>query len=122
LVQLRTDISPLPLNKYLHRISRSTPPPPPPICPACEEREESVHHFVLSCPAYARHRASLKAELGMRAQSLKGLLNDGKSVKSVLKYIARTKCLKNTFGAPQRCRSEPNRCDKCLAIYFPQSP
>ncbi|KAG2029191.1 hypothetical protein BDR03DRAFT_881577 [Suillus americanus] len=40
LIQLRTGH--IPLNKHLHRISRS----PSPTCPACEEREESVHHWI----------------------------------------------------------------------------
>ncbi|KAG2035757.1 hypothetical protein BDR03DRAFT_867388, partial [Suillus americanus] len=84
----------IPLNKHLHRISRL----PSPTHPACEEREESVHHFLIACPAYARQRSIMKAELGMCANSLKGLLNKGKSIKAVLKYIARMKHLKNTFG------------------------
>lgn len=72
LIQLRTGH--IPLNKHLHRISRA----PSPICPACEEREESVHHFLLSCPAHARQRAIMKAEIRTRAHNLKDLLNEGK--------------------------------------------
>jgi hypothetical protein len=66
--------------------------------PSLQRKEESVHHFLLSCPAYARHRAIMKAELGTHAQHLSGLLNDGKSVKAVLKYITRTQRLASTFG------------------------
>ncbi|KAG2113217.1 uncharacterized protein F5147DRAFT_771067 [Suillus discolor] len=58
LVQLHTGHAPL--NKHLFKIARV----PSPMCPACEESEESVHHFLLSCPAYTRQRAILKAELG----------------------------------------------------------
>ncbi|KIK35074.1 hypothetical protein CY34DRAFT_96741 [Suillus luteus UH-Slu-Lm8-n1] len=47
------DVTHIPLNKHLHRIARV----PSPMCPACEEKEESVHHFLLSCPAYTKHRA-----------------------------------------------------------------
>ncbi|KAG2143391.1 uncharacterized protein EDB93DRAFT_1088328, partial [Suillus bovinus] len=46
LIQLRTGH--IPLNKLLHRIFS--------MCPACEEREESVHHFLLSCPVYTNTR------------------------------------------------------------------
>ncbi|KAG2043248.1 hypothetical protein BDR03DRAFT_851411, partial [Suillus americanus] len=92
LTQLRTGH--IPLNKHLHKIARA----PSPICPACEEKEKPVHHFLLSCPAYARHRAIMKAELGTCAQRLSGLLNDGKSIKAVLKYIACTQRLASTFG------------------------
>ena len=92
LVQLRTGH--IPLNKHLHRISKS----PTPLCPSCEEREESVHHFLLTCPTYARQRATLQAVLGTRAHNLRDLLNGEESIKEVLKYIARTKRLSNTFG------------------------
>ncbi|KAG2031553.1 hypothetical protein BDR03DRAFT_1003103 [Suillus americanus] len=48
----------------------------------------------------------MKAELGTRANSLKGLLNERKSIKAVLKYIARTKRLENTFGDIRRTIEE----------------
>ncbi|KAG2036797.1 hypothetical protein BDR03DRAFT_865425, partial [Suillus americanus] len=79
---------------HLHRILRVSSP----FCSTCEEREETVHHFLMSCPAYTRYRVALKAELDTQAQSLKGLLNDRNSIKAVLKYVARSKRLVNTFG------------------------
>lgn len=49
------------LNKHLHRISKS----PALICPACRQKEESVHYrdFILECSAYTRHRNSFRASL-----------------------------------------------------------
>ncbi|KAG1887447.1 uncharacterized protein F5891DRAFT_1222290, partial [Suillus fuscotomentosus] len=84
----------VPLNKHLHRIARS----PSPHFPSCQEREESVHHFLFVCPTHATHRRKLKAELGTRAQQLKHLLNDEKCIESLFKYIARTKRFVSTFG------------------------
>jgi len=40
----------------------------------------------------------MKAELRTCAQCLSGLLNNGKSIKAVLKYIACTQRLASTFG------------------------
>ncbi|KAG2038182.1 hypothetical protein BDR03DRAFT_804561, partial [Suillus americanus] len=47
LVQLCT--SHIALNKYLKRIGKS----PTARCPKCEAHDESVHHLLLVCPAYA---------------------------------------------------------------------
>ncbi|KAG2072429.1 hypothetical protein BDR04DRAFT_1013692, partial [Suillus decipiens] len=47
LVQLRTGH--IALNKYLKCIRKS----PTARCPKCEVHDESVHHFLLVCPAYA---------------------------------------------------------------------
>ncbi|KAG1765895.1 hypothetical protein EDD22DRAFT_774520, partial [Suillus occidentalis] len=75
------------LNKHLHRISKS----PSPLCPSCKKQEESVHHFLLSCPTYARHHTIIKAKIRTRAHSLKDLLNGEKNIKEVLKFIVCTK-------------------------------
>ena len=48
LFQLRTGH--IPLNKHLHCITKV----PTPICQQCHQREETVHHFLLVCPSYAR--------------------------------------------------------------------
>ena len=43
------------LNKYLHRINRSTTN----LCPACETEEETVSHFLGNCPATAELRNNI---------------------------------------------------------------
>jgi ribonuclease HI len=84
----------VPLNKYLHRISKS----PSPRCQQCNEREETVHHFLVSCPKYARQRATLRNEIGPRASQLQHLLSNCNSTKALFTYIASTKRFVQTFG------------------------
>ncbi|KAG2737837.1 hypothetical protein P692DRAFT_20657274, partial [Suillus brevipes Sb2] len=53
LFQLRTGHAPL--NKHLHCIAKA----PSPICQQCRQREETVHHFIITCPQYTRQRHTL---------------------------------------------------------------
>jgi ribonuclease HI len=57
LFQLRTGHAPL--NKHLHRIAKV----PNPTCQQCHQREETVHHFLIACPSYARQRHVLRNEI-----------------------------------------------------------
>lgn len=82
-----------PLNKHLNRINRSTTPK----CPRCD-REETTHHFLIACPAYARLRIALIDEVGTRARDLKYLLNHPKCIKPTLRFIAKSKRLETIFG------------------------
>ncbi|KAG2749477.1 hypothetical protein P692DRAFT_201650334, partial [Suillus brevipes Sb2] len=86
----------VPLNKYLHRISKSKSPSPR--CQQCNEREETVHHFLVSCPKYARQSATLRNEIGPRASQLQHLLSNCHSTKALFMYIASTKRFVQTFG------------------------
>ncbi|KAG2346266.1 hypothetical protein BDR05DRAFT_959890 [Suillus weaverae] len=63
--------------------------------------QRGVSPPLIACPAHARHRSIMKAELGTRANNLNGLLNNEKSIKAVLKYIARAKCLAIYPPTPQ---------------------
>jgi hypothetical protein len=90
--QLRTGHAPL--NKHLHRIKKA----PSPTCQQCHRREETVHHFLLACPKYARHRLALQHEIGPQASHLKNLLNNQKCIKPLLRFIASTRRLEQTFG------------------------
>ncbi|KAG2157033.1 hypothetical protein DEU56DRAFT_717059, partial [Suillus clintonianus] len=89
--QLRTGHAPL--NKHLNRISKA----PSPKCPRCT-RNETTHHFLIACPAYARHRIVLVDEIGTRAHELKYLLNHPDCIKPTLKFIAKTRRLETIFG------------------------
>ena len=53
LVQLRTGASQL--NGYLFKIKKSNTPR----CEHCDAADESVHHFILQCPAWAQLRQEL---------------------------------------------------------------
>jgi ribonuclease HI len=90
--QLRTGH--IPLNEYLHRIAKA----PSARCPKCESYDESVHHFLLGCPEYAAHRATMRAEVGHHQCHIKYLLSERKGIRATLTYVARTRRLEATFG------------------------
>jgi hypothetical protein len=82
------------LNKYLHRIGKA----PSAKCQECNTYEETVHHFLLVCPRFARQRNALSLEIGPRQLHVKYLLSEIKGIKATLKYIARTKRMEQIFG------------------------
>ena len=49
LMQLRTGHAQL--NRHLYNIGATATP----LCPACHRKEETVHHYLLSCLAHAKH-------------------------------------------------------------------
>jgi hypothetical protein len=53
LFQLRTGH--VPLNKHLHCILKA----PSSICEACNQKNESIYHFILECPVYMCHRNAM---------------------------------------------------------------
>ncbi|KAG2339961.1 hypothetical protein BDR05DRAFT_890617 [Suillus weaverae] len=92
LFQLRSGHAPL--NKHLHRIVKTASA----TCSQCEEGNESVHHFLFSCPAYTRQHDILHRELGTKAHHMKHVLNDPDCLKSLFKYITSTKRFEKVFG------------------------
>jgi hypothetical protein len=67
-------------------------------CQKCEIHEESVHHFLLVCPAYTCQRNALRDKIGPHKCNLKHLLNDEEGMKEMLRFVARTKRMEHTFG------------------------
>src|SRR5882724_5273091 len=57
LIQLRTGH--ILLQKYLHKIGKVNSP----TCPACCIHNETVHHYLLTCPAYRAQRGELESTL-----------------------------------------------------------
>jgi ribonuclease HI len=92
LIQLRTGH--VPLNKHLYNIKSADSP----ICPACEDAHETVHHFLLSCPVYERHRRDLFFNLHRGSRSLATLLSNPKAIKHTFKFIGKTGRFKLTHG------------------------
>jgi hypothetical protein len=92
LIQLRTGHAPL--NKHLFNIKSTDSP----ICPVCEDAHETVHHFLLSCPAYERHRRHLFYTLNRGSRSLATLLSHPKATKHLFKFINKTGRFKSTLG------------------------
>lgn len=92
LMQLRTGHAPL--NKHLTKIKVADSP----MCPACEQREETVHHYILMCEEYRTQRDALRARTTARMLNLCALLNHPKHVPHLFHYIAETRRLDNNFG------------------------
>ncbi|KAG2054173.1 hypothetical protein BDR06DRAFT_853036, partial [Suillus hirtellus] len=80
LFQLHTGHAPL--NKHLHRISRS----PTAHCLQCNEHEEMVKHFLLVCPSYARQCVALCQEVRTGMSQLHQLLNNDSFIKPLFCY------------------------------------
>jgi len=84
ITQLRTGH--IPLAKYLYRIGRAVSP----TCPVCLQYNETVHHFILRCPAFAIARQTLHQSLGNRAINIHRLFTKLKPMKALIKYVADT--------------------------------
>jgi hypothetical protein len=82
LVQLRT--SHFPLNGYLHARGLYDTP----LCPNCADRKESVFHFLMLCPAYARARGRLRSAFPTHSIHIAKLLAPGDHTKGLMKFIA----------------------------------
>jgi len=92
LVQLRSGH--VPLNKHLNRIRRAESS----ICPSCGMQTETVHHFLMVCPAYERQRRQLETQIGIRnARSIKTLLSHPKAIPYMFNYVYDTRRFAHTF-------------------------
>ncbi|KAG2051098.1 hypothetical protein BDR06DRAFT_959268 [Suillus hirtellus] len=83
-----------PLNKHLHRIGKAERPS----CPHCRDTEESVFHFLTTCPQYQRERHLMTCALGRNATSLPFLLSDPAATPHLVRYINATGRMRTTFG------------------------
>ncbi|PSR73744.1 hypothetical protein PHLCEN_2v10434 [Hermanssonia centrifuga] len=92
LFQLRTGHAPL--RKHLHKIGRADTP----TCQACGEAPETVPHYILYCPAFNHPRAAMSFELGDDARSLTSLFTNAGSLRSLFRYIHRTRRFEEQFG------------------------
>ena len=83
-----------PLNRFLQCIGKVSPL----LCPACSKDEETVHHFLFDCPTHTHARHSLAKKLGHLSKSLRHLLSNWRSFKTVLKYVGETGQFRETYG------------------------
>jgi hypothetical protein len=86
LTQLRTGH--VPLAKYLHRIKKTDSP----TCPACHQGTESMHHFILHCPAHKAARQKLCNETGGRSLNLAKLLTTAETLPAFLNFVVKSGC------------------------------
>ncbi|OAX36479.1 hypothetical protein K503DRAFT_695075, partial [Rhizopogon vinicolor AM-OR11-026] len=92
------------LNRHLLRIGKMGSPH----CPHCQRIEETVHHFLLSCPIYQRERHILINALSRKASSISYLLTDPNATPHLVRYINASGRLKTTFGETPLPRKPPN--------------
>lgn len=92
LFQLRT--GQIALNKHLHTIGRAETP----TCAACEDAPETVQHYLLYCPAYAKARHRIFYEYGAAALTLRALLNSKRLLRPLFTYIQDTKRFRGQLG------------------------
>jgi zinc-binding in reverse transcriptase len=92
LTQLQTGHAPL--AKHLHCIGKSDSP----ICPACQQAEETVQHFLIHCPAHRIARQTLCNNMGGRDINTMKLLTMPKMLCALFKYVAETGRFCGTFG------------------------
>jgi hypothetical protein len=83
------------LNQHLFRIRRSETP----LCPHCQDTSiESVKHFLLECPQYARERHELRRKLRRNSDSISFLLSNPSAILPLLKFVHSTGHFKAHFG------------------------
>jgi ribonuclease HI len=97
LFQLRTGH--IGLNQHLFRIHKSETPS----CPHCQGiTVETIKHFLLDCPQYARERHELRLKLRRNCDSISFLLSNPSAILPLLKFVHATGRFKTHFG------KEPN--------------
>lgn len=84
LFQLRTGHAPL--NHHLHRINAIDSP----LCTLCHSGSETVRHYLLLCPALAKHRYFLSRAGAVISRSLPHLLGQAKYLPNLFNYIMAT--------------------------------
>jgi len=99
LVQLRSGH--IGLNSFLHRIGKADSDQ----CPHCEDKEETVRHFLIECPKYADARARMQKN-PRTAHCMVDLLTNPVSFKKVVGYVDATGRLKATYGTGQAWSTE----------------
>jgi ribonuclease HI len=94
LIRLRTGHSPL--NRHLWSIKVADSPG----CDACGRlEEETVRHFLLSCPAHERARAELRSKIGARnANDIPALLTQRKLLRPLFKFVDTTRRFRDLLG------------------------
>lgn len=92
ITQLRTGH--VPLNYHLHRIKKADSP----FCPHCNDKEETIHHYLIECPAYDAERMQMQAACKNYDLPMKILLSTVEGMKATITFVQRTKRFNNPFG------------------------
>jgi ribonuclease HI/endonuclease/exonuclease/phosphatase family metal-dependent hydrolase len=94
-IQLRTGHAPL--HDHLFRMKQVDSP----LCPACERARETVHHYLLLCPAFTEQRTRLLAGGRGEMRMIGRLLSKARFTTRVVRYLAET----GRFGAKTGTRT-----------------
>ncbi|SJL06791.1 uncharacterized protein ARMOST_10133 [Armillaria ostoyae] len=94
MVQLRTGH--IGLNRHLFNIQRVESP----ACPKCSYPNESVHHYLIRCPAYQNEREMLQRSIGAQgtAVTTKHILARRENIPHLVQYLNSTRRFEPTFG------------------------
>jgi len=92
LIQMRTGH--IPLNSHLHKICKADSS----TSSTCRRGNETVHHYLISCPAYTRQRHALEQRLGRYTRSVPTLLSKPNAFPALFNYVNATRRLSDTFG------------------------
>lgn len=84
----------VPLCKYLHRFKKADSP----LCPTCLRSSESVHHYLMDCPAFEIPRRERSRALRGKGRKVAELLTDDRCTRELFKYIAATQRFSTTHG------------------------
>ena len=83
-----------PLAKHLFCIGKVNSP----ICPACQQSEESIQHYMLHIPAHHHARQQLQSSTGGRDINIRKIFSTPKYMHPLFQFITATQHLHNTFG------------------------
>ncbi|KAK0205516.1 hypothetical protein DFS33DRAFT_1242064, partial [Desarmillaria ectypa] len=94
MVQLRTGH--IGLNRHLFNIQRVESP----ACTKCSYPNESVHHYLIRCPAYQNEREMLQRSIGARgtAVTVKHILACRENIPHLIQYLNSTRRFEPAFG------------------------
>ena len=84
LIQLR--MGHVPLQKHLHRMEKVSSLR----CPECHTRDETIHHYLMVCPAHKGLRSQMEKALLPGAWSIGTLLLNPKVFEHLFRYINAT--------------------------------
>ncbi|QRV94576.1 Reverse transcriptase from transposon X-element protein [Ceratobasidium sp. AG-Ba] len=84
LIQLRSGH--IPLNAYLYRFGHAESAS----CPACNQRAETVEHYLMNCPAYEQERQRRNIAFPPSANSLPTLLSSKEAARHLITYVRET--------------------------------
>jgi hypothetical protein len=74
----------------------------------CQRVEETVHHYLITCPFYQREHHALADVLGRKATSISFLLTDPIATPHLVQFINASGRLKGTFSEIPLPRKPPD--------------